>query len=219
MLFIGFYKTGKRQFWYFSLILVLYILYPLIHRFIRPKPSKRLPILILSAVLLNVLLFTLVSDYYKVVEIAISRIPIFLVGVWLGVLSKNKAEVSFVGLMTAAVVLLIGAFSVSYFYPGRMELERSICGVIGFSMVIVLTVVFHCLKNGAIKRMFVTVGTYSMELYLLYEKACMILNGKLIRDRYYFCFYLVVLTITLMMSVLLKNTVDSLLSVSKKRGS
>ena len=61
--FLDFYYSGIRTFWYFSLIFVLYALYPLIHRFIKTKPTKRIAIMIIAAVVLNVLMLVFFKSY------------------------------------------------------------------------------------------------------------------------------------------------------------
>ena len=107
--------TGKApsvDFWYISVILAFYLLYPLIHKFIfhdrlffkkrEPLLSSsacefiRMLILVVLSVGLAVFLFYVFSDAYKTVDRAVSRLTIFIFGCYIGKFVKEKKRFSFV---------------------------------------------------------------------------------------------------------------------------
>lgn len=87
---IDFYLKGKTDFWYFAFLIVLYAIYPLIHKFVEKQKDivviGLIAVLILVGfVLVYILKFELGTRYY-----AILRVPSFIIGAWLGKKSVEK---------------------------------------------------------------------------------------------------------------------------------
>ena len=82
--------TGEDvDFWYFSLIIILYLLYPLFHKVIKKFDSKGIIMLIVPILIINHCIRVFDITLYKNIEIAITRIPVFIAGIYLG---KKSSE-------------------------------------------------------------------------------------------------------------------------------
>lgn len=81
---LQFFIDGNLDFWYFSFIIVLYFVYPLLHKMVKKYDYKFVIIFIISIVLGNVLLMKYNIYLYNRFEIATTRIPVFIMGIWLG---------------------------------------------------------------------------------------------------------------------------------------
>ena len=69
--------------WYISLSVVLYLLYPLIHRFLYGEPKKvnvRFSECIIGTSMLLVVLSHFAPNYYGMTSIAFSKLPLFVMG-------------------------------------------------------------------------------------------------------------------------------------------
>ena len=93
--FTWFFISGERVFWFVSMILVMYLLFPLMYKAIERFRWRAMVVMIPGVLAINFLLMAVVPYYYSLIEIALCRIPIFIFGIWLGKFVMEKKEVSF----------------------------------------------------------------------------------------------------------------------------
>lgn len=86
---VSFWAQGVIHCWFVAFILLVYLVYPLIYR-LQKRSSISILVLCLISIILTVLLCIYNQQYYEMVEIAITRIPVFLMGSYLGDLLRNK---------------------------------------------------------------------------------------------------------------------------------
>ncbi len=164
---LNFWIFGRKQVWFISLILVLYVLYPFIYRFLFQNEKNsifRLLILLEAAVLLNLLLNYFVHGWYDGVGIGLTRIPIFLFGCWLGKYVYEDYRFS-----SYMWIVLLLQFMISLFL-----LKTAVYNGLGrralyFALGIPLAFLFAYLGSINIKvwrRILSVFGGLSLELYL-----------------------------------------------------
>ena len=176
--------TGKApsvDFWYISVILAFYLLYPLIHKFIfhdrlffkkrEPLLSSsacefiRMLILVVLSVGLAVFLFYVFSDAYKTVDRAVSRLTIFIFGCYIGKFVKEKKRFSFVWILFA-LVIVAGMLPV-YRYRNIYDIIYRYYGsLVGVALTYLLSQLFVILSYIKIDKVFVFFGTFSLEIYI-----------------------------------------------------
>ena len=97
MTMMRFWMTGDGSIWYVSLILVLYFLYPFIYHFLFDeghRPAVRCAVLMGFTYMLVVLFSIANPEMYANVEIAITRIPVFILGSFMGKYVYEKRKIS-----------------------------------------------------------------------------------------------------------------------------
>ncbi len=171
---ISFWTKGFRTEWFVALILVLYLVYPVLHR-IRGARGGALWIWVLIAVFaaLNIVWAKLDRVSYERTEIAFSRIPAFLLGLWIApAVWKDRAVPR--GTLWGCAAVFLALFVFKFF--GRLDKpwSRLINAPLGFLLVLMLAQALSALKGRPVMRrveqFFAFLGGFTLELYLLHEK-------------------------------------------------
>lgn len=185
--FLHFFFTGERVFWFISLILVLYLLFPLIYKAIVRFGGKGTAVMVVGIVVLNFLLRWLAPSLYSMWEVALCRIPVFIVGIWLGRYIKEKREISrkwlwaFLG---AAILMIVYLYFlprirllINPAYDNSMEqmymfLYRYAGSVLAVMLVLLDSFVITAIRRtghcNVLRNIFEFIGLYSMEYYMIY---------------------------------------------------
>lgn len=118
--FVTFFTRGVHTIWYVGFILLLYLLYPLIHKFLdRPSvPSRAIHLLILYAAFAGIMVvYRHVAPAHYDRELMVwIRIPIFLTGCFLAPFIKEGAELPAKAVCGVMGALLAGK-AVTVFLP------------------------------------------------------------------------------------------------------
>ena len=214
LLLISFYINGNRDFWYFSLIIVLYLLYPLIHKVIDKYNFKGLVTLLLIIVFGTILLYNYDYVLYQRIEIALTRVPIFILGVYLGKLVLNKYEISKNYLWIFGIIFIIAnliLFNVHFKY---YIFVRYIYGILAMSIVFLIAYLHSIINNKYITSILEYFGLYSMEIYLIFEKLALEVRKVYIVHNN-FIFYTIMFIITMFLSIVVKK-ICNLITDKKK---
>ena len=188
--FTYFFIKGERVFWFISLILVLYIVFPVFYRIIerfRVFGMLGLVALTVGFTFLVRAKWSAPDSYFAYWEIALCRVPGFIIGIWAGKFVKEKKEISrhwlwlFVALTVGACVLMynyepmmramIPGYnkSIEYLYIWLYRYEGTVMGV---SLVVLdAYVITELRKRGqcnTLRNFFEFVGMYSLEYYMIY---------------------------------------------------
>ena len=120
MLLLRFWETGDGTCWYGSLIVVLYLLYPALHVFVF-SPNARSPLARCLALMAFFYFLCLTTrhcqpELYANVEIALTRIPVFVFGTYMG---KHVYE----GKLNLGVAGVVGALALSALWLGVIHYE------------------------------------------------------------------------------------------------
>lgn len=209
VLLISFFDKDWTH-WYFFLCILLYAVYPLIHRMADRFGLRGIIIACAAVVAVSVLLWLFASEFYRTVYVALDRIPAFLLGTYLGKLAyekkpitKRTARISLVLLIAMTIlcpVIFILLQNTVYNY-----FRFFVHAVYAVLLVLMLSVWFERRPDRP-HRMLAFFGGLSMYLYLLYEKTATIFVDFIHEaDHFGFSFYLTVFVITLVLSIILKE--------------
>lgn len=210
---LQFFIDGNLDFWYFSFIIVLYFLYPLLHKMVEKYDYKFVIIFIISIVLGNVLLMKYNIYLYNRFEIATTRIPVFIMGIWIGKKSYEEWKINAKWLLLfLAMFLIIILLLYSRMFISKYIVVRFLYCPLAVSIVVILSCVYTIFeKNSLLTRFFIWLGTYSMEIYLLYEYLVKnyyyLFNYK---DPYNISYYICMFVVTLILATVLRRFCDEL---------
>ncbi len=185
--FTYFFWRGERVFWFISLILLLYLLFPVMYKIIGRFRIWGALGMIALVVAFNFALRGFAPGVYNNIEIAMCRIPVFIVGIWAGKFVMEKKEIDRRWLW-AFLAVAVGMLTLMYFYtdivkafvPGyNKDLEtmyiwlyRYAACPLGISLVVLDSFVCTSLRRGGhcnlLRNFFEFVGMYSMEYYMIY---------------------------------------------------
>lgn len=220
--FMSFWCQGVRRLWYIGLIIVLYLVFPLIFKVINSKKYSfiKTVALIAGVIVFNILLdrygdklnviiqpivelfqqeFTLPNDVYKNIEIATCRIPIFIVGAYMGrrIYDKDKFKWCDTALIIAGIVAFVYSFIRKYnIIPGLYGIGRYEAALFSISIIYGFVWVLSKIKWEHLNRFLVYVGAMSLELYMTHVTINNLLTSKGVMTEciewYFFCILLAV---------------------------
>lgn len=171
-------ESSPIDFWYVSLILVLYLLYPLIFLFLfRPVKGKmsqgkaefiRFLILTLFTIGVAVLIAYCFKDAYAILSRALSRITAFVIGCYIGKLVKEKKKFSIIFLILS-VAIFVGAY---YMYVGETAILKGIWAryygsLTGIALVFIFSQLFIPLSYFKLDKILGFFGKFSLEIYIM----------------------------------------------------
>lgn len=201
---LSFYIDGSKEFWFFSFIIPLYVLFPLLYKLINKYGLKILIPMVIFIISITLFIMEFSYNTYYNYQIALTRIPIFLIGIYTGKYVYEKKEISniwmlvFLSLFIECNILLFG------FNMDINILSWYIYCVLGISIVFLISYIYSNIKIKLIDKLFIKLGTYSLEIYLLFEKLGVELSNNITISNKYI-YYLIVFIITLLLSFLLKK--------------
>lgn len=184
MTLMRFWMTGDPAIWFVSLILLLYVIYPYLFTFFfgRDGTETRIGrfIVTLCLVYAFVILFRYANpELFKMVEIALARIPAFIVGAWMGkfVYASKRVGAGWIAVCVAALLIFFGFMALkdidalpSFVTDGPYVRFFMLVGAISLCFCIALVCEAfdkHLdVKKRPLYRFLAWTGTFSLELYL-----------------------------------------------------
>lgn len=171
ILLLRFWLTGDQQIYYVSLILLCYILYPYIYSALFSKErknnniGKRCILLIVITVFLTVLIMNGQNELYERIEIAITRIPIFIFGCYLGkmVYDKKPLPRNFLAMM---IIATIGQFVILHMDVLSGIWRRYFYFIGGVAITFLIPLILDLIKCNILNRFLAFFGKISLNLYL-----------------------------------------------------
>ena len=159
--------TGDSQIWFVSLLLVVYLLYPLVYRFMFCGKHTNIAavLLLVLSVGLALLLKAVAPGFYSRTEVALTRLPVFLIGCWFGQAVYTRklfprwviipCAVTFCGVIGVLNADVLHGICRRYFY---------LFG--GIALTFVLAWLFNRIAWHPLHAVFSFFGNMSLELYL-----------------------------------------------------
>lgn len=166
---VSFWLEGNTLVWYIAFCIFVYILFPLLYKAINSSAEYRLISLlglIGFSVLIVVFSYCCKIDVINRLEIAIERIPLFLIGVYIGDDVKKQKMLSIKNYI-AMIALFIVMFGISEkFFEGF--LSRFAIGIYAFVLITIISFLFEKVssKSKTIINILSALGNYSLGLYL-----------------------------------------------------
>lgn len=211
VLLLAFFESNNRDFWFLSFILIMYIVFPLLYKVVESYKGLGVASVIAGIVLVNILLMVLTPELYGRLEIALTRIPIFIVGIYFGRMAKRDEKISVWWILAAFVTFIATNIMLYNCHFDYYCIVRYMYGLWTVSFVIVVCFINSVAKkrygiNGAFAKFFAWIGMYSLEIYLIYEKlALMLRKTKVVNIGSSTVYYIVILGLTLTMAMMLKQ--------------
>lgn len=211
----------RGNFWYLSATVVLYLFFPLIYRGIqRKRAAAGTAGMILAAVALAMGLRTFAREYYYTHAILmVCRIPVFILGAYTGRLCcshrKIPAWIPMLAVpLSAVLVILIADLPLDTEW--RFYEYTALIPCLALAHAYVFS---KFRKWGFLSRLVMMIGTYSMEIYLIFESVYNHGTDLIFSPEDTGLVYaLTAFTATLVLAVLLKEVVNRLLRVFDEQG-
>ena len=170
VMLVRFWMTGDRTIWFVSLILVLYLAYPLIYYYFfsdDKHQARKLVVLLLTLYILCLLLQATNEELYNNWEVALTRVPVFVFGCWFGKYVYEKRQVH-VGWAVVAIVAVIAFFVVCHLHLIKTPWIRFVYGLAGVALSYALALLFQAFERLSIRplyRFLTWTGGFTLELY------------------------------------------------------
>lgn len=169
---LSFWISGVQTFWYVAFICLMYAVSPFLYS-LTDKGNKYIIVIILSF-FISIICYFISFEYFEKVEIALQRIPSFVMGMFFGKISKRETvrEVRLDSMPNwAALALLLSAPLKVFAGLHDFPLSRSINAFYGILLIVLYVLIRNELMHGR-KNMFFSwlsvVGSYSLELYIVH---------------------------------------------------
>jgi len=185
--FLYFFVKGERVFWFISLILLMYLVFPIFYKIIDKWKAWGMIGMIAIVVAGTFAIRAIAPGVYNNVEIALCRIPVFIIGIWAGrfVMEKKEIDRRWLWLVLAVAVgmlVLMANYTpiVKALVPGYTKdmetryifIYRYAACPLGIALVVldsfICTELRHRGKANLLRNFFEFVGMYSMEYYMIY---------------------------------------------------
>lgn len=169
----GLIVSGDRFLWYIQLILTLYLVFPVIYKIINKYGFSGLFISLCVVILFNTMYSFIDMVGYEKVEIALTRIPVFLIGVYFGKLINDKKTISSRMISISLIVSIIIYVLIYFIFNGYrfMFVQRYLYCILAICLVILISYLYSLIKNK--DNMFFKIicffGKYSLEIYLVHD--------------------------------------------------
>ncbi len=219
LFFVSFFDNGTTWFWYVLLVAFLYVIYPLIFAVISKGRRPTVGIIFVAAVILcvaisGILLHKYNEELFDNVEIALLRIPVFLVGCILGRLTYENKPISPVWMLFIAFTVVVSCYDYCGMIP--RQYYRYVLLTKGVSLLLIFAALFECVKLPKLKRVLNWFGGITLELYLTH-----VMVRKIFKKFLYLAtsdtFYYVMMIITsLLISIILKYISDIIIGKIKQ---
>ena len=199
-------------YWYFALLMVLYLLYPLIDLIYRKGRMAGMIGLILLSLLLAFAVSRRFPAWFGKLEIMLTRIPVFLLGVMFAPWCRKQARIPGWIPWLCALIFAAGIFLIPLIPERLSAMRRYAYAPMTVALVLSDSLICGWLKGkGFLYKVICLIGTYSMEIYLLYENLY-VMDPPLFRsvDPAGIIYALTVFTASLVLSALLKAVVAKL---------
>lgn len=215
----GAFLPGRSigNFWYFSWLMVLYLVYPLVHRAVQGARGffGALGLAAVSITLALALRAFVPDYYYGRADLMLTRFPAFVAGAWLGKMSlrhtKIPAFIPMAALPVSLLLLVLCADAPDSFYDWRFYSYLPFVLAIALSHAWIFS---HFRKRRFLSGSVCLIGSFSMEIYLIYETVYYhsqaVLNTP---DPAGLIYAGSVFAITLLLAALLRMTMDKIAGV------
>ncbi len=210
-----------RPGWYVVFIMIIYLIYPLIFKALSAfNDSKHDLVFTISLCLIFIFICIFLnekySDFYFVVEIGLSRIPIFIIGCYVGKQVYNKKQIPPLMYFLMILGILIKMF---YYVSNEKTLLFNRMSQCFFSVAVMffLIILAEFLVPEKIYKFFEFFGTMSLEFYLTHNFLKDVIKYYgFTRIRHYFLMLLIAFALSFVISRLRIKAVKCYLGKKSK---
>ena len=235
--FTYFYYKGERIFWFISLILLLYIVFPIFYKIIERFRLGGMLGLVALVVAFTFALRFVAPERYALWEVALCRVPVFIIGIWAGrfVMEKREIDIRWLPVcvaVTIGMLFVIGNFgniakAINPAYnkdmePMYMYIWRYASCPLSIALVVLDSYAIGLLRRhgtgAAMHRFFEFVGMYSMEYYMIYLNINSYLDRTFkIQDKHYIMLYFGSFVFSLGLCVVVRKLCDFFMAYMQQK--
>lgn len=213
---ISFWLEGNRNLWFIAFIIIAYILMPYIYWIIEhPQKQWLLTINAIIYCIIIVIIKIFFKQFFVNTEIALLRVPIFVLGVCAGYKAYHNRNVT----IAEAVFLMAGILiKIMYLLIWFLQIpiknvfnNRLAIALFALALVVILSIVLgKCEESKGVKYSFFSrMGKYSLEIYLTHVTIRTIMNSLEVKT----CFlrnYLICIILAAISAIVLKWIADKI---------
>lgn len=170
--FYSFWFEGMKTVWFIALIIPLYIFYPLLFKYIlnNNEINRLIYIVLLCAVVYVIcsVLKYIDPKCFEMIEIALTRIPVFLLGSYCGILAYEEKKISSTIKLFTFFIIIISVAYFNYHFIGLIKSFRIPYLFIGISLSIWICICLDAIANIKLNGFLSIWGELSLELYLVH---------------------------------------------------
>ncbi len=165
-IFISLFTEGQKGIWFIGVMIILYILFPILYKIVDSKKP------IINTCLFTFVYFIVMYGFkmilphaYNNTEIALMRVPIFVIGILFGWMAQRKVKISKIAV---ALIIIIGPTLkiVRELMDFSIFANRIICTLYGISAILLICIILEVINWTTFNKCMAKVGDYSLELYM-----------------------------------------------------
>lgn len=169
--FLSFLTEGEKVIWYIFFIAVMYLVFPLVFKVLSIKKNAFAGFLLMLCVgMATPVLVKIISpELYENIEVAVSRIPIFLLGAYYGKRIYNHDNIKTGDIILVILGIVFHIYSVLSRYeiiPTGTGLFRYEFALFSVSIIFICVWLFSRIKCKLLHSALKSVGAVSLELYM-----------------------------------------------------
>lgn len=198
---LDFWISGDQQIWFVSAIFLFYLIYPYIYGFLFKSKFLnefvRLILLLAMVAVITLSVCYIYPDYFAKIEIALTRLPVFIIGCYFGKLVYEKKSVSkyfyllcLVLTVTAISLLQLGVFSGVW--------KRWFYMVGGIPMIFLIVWVLNFINSKPLNKFLAFFGSISLNLYVSHVVVIRIYKLLPFSDIRRVCIYLILIAVSVL---------------------
>ena len=168
---MSFLFKGNKLIWYVFVILFCYLIFPYLYQLFYDSHGKykknAIRNIVLAVCVVVVFAFVLKHEYtdvYNNIEIAVTRLPVFILGAACGGVVKNKKTISF-GWVILAFVIVITSYPIFVNTIFKGIYQRYYYCVLAIALIVVFAFLFSVIKSKVVHKILLWFGAISFELY------------------------------------------------------
>ena len=165
---LRFWFTGDQQIWFISAIFLFYFIYPYIYEFLfhnNKHSGKRTIFLIAITGILTYIISSEYPEIYSNIEIALTRLPVFIIGCFAGKFVYEKKELPLIPTLFLCLCSILFCFSILNMDILHGLSRRYFYLTGGIPLTILIAFLLSKLK-GFLRPILKYMGNISLELYL-----------------------------------------------------
>ena len=171
---LGFWRSGDLSFWFIPAIMALYLCAPFYMHLIRRFPTYRWLPLFFACLCVLIEYWTPLHQHLGHLELFLTRIPIFLLGVNCGQWSKEQRQIEpgawpLLLLCFAASSFICIGYSYGLFGGCPLFIVRLVHVPLSFTSMLLLCRLLRCLPSRTLRPLSL-LGTISLEFYLIQQQ-------------------------------------------------
>ena len=172
---INYWLTGNHPTWYIAFILIMYLLFPLLYQWDRKTGHISTICLIFFSIVAEFVMYKAGCYLYNTSERALSRIPVFLIGLLTAPLALSNRRIP----LWQVLMCFFGGvflFSIISLHPPFIVFLRYMYCPIGVAIIICYTFLRQHIELNWLWDFLGWIGTFSLELYVVHVLLIRVLN-------------------------------------------